>query len=86
MDKTEAQIEREKTAVAAMANAKSNMATALDRIATLEQALKHASHHLGQLKYHVGDHSKIDMHDNRPPVFVKTYIGDAQAAITKVLP
>lgn len=83
-DKTEAQIEREKQAVVAMANAKSNMATALERIATLERALSSANDHLGRMKYYVGDHAKMEI--GASFVYVKSWIGDRQAEIAKVLP
>lgn len=53
MEKTEAQIEKEKQAVAAMANAKSNMAAALDRIKTLETALRSASGTISTLKGYI---------------------------------
>lgn len=53
MEKTEAQIEREKQAVAAMANAKSNMTAALDRIKTLETALRNASGTISTLKGYI---------------------------------
>lgn len=53
MEKTEAQIEKEKQAVAAMANAKSNMTAALDRIKTLETALRNASGTISTLKGYI---------------------------------
>ena len=43
MEKTEDQIARERASVEAMKNAKSNMATVLDCVATLERALSNAS-------------------------------------------
>lgn len=53
MEKTEQQIEKEKRAVAAMANAKSNMTAALDRIKTLETALRNASVTISTLKGYI---------------------------------
>ena len=58
-DKTEAQIEREKQAVLAMSNAKSNMATALERIQTLETKLRATDGVLQHLRLHVGAHSYV---------------------------
>lgn len=83
-EKTEAQIEREKQAVAAMANAKSNMTEALARIQTLESALKQAADDLGRMKYYVGEHAKMEIGNNY--VYVKSWIADRQAAIAKALP
>lgn len=45
-DKTDDQIAKEKAAVEAMRNARSNMAAVLDRVSTLEKALRDAA---GQL-------------------------------------
>lgn len=83
-EKTEAQIEREKQAVAAMANAKSNMTEALARISTLESALRQASDTLGRMKYYVGDHAEMKIGNNS--IYVKSWIADRQAEIAKVLP
>lgn len=59
-EKTEAQIEREKAAVAAMSNAKANMDAVLARVATLERVLSDASSAIGRLKRHVGPESKME--------------------------
>jgi hypothetical protein len=85
MEKTEAQIEKEKQAVAAMANAKSNMTIALDRIKSLENALFRASNAISALRYHVGEHSKIERASNSA-VYVREFISDEVGAIAKVLP
>jgi hypothetical protein len=58
-DKTEAQIDREKAAVAAMTNAKSNMNDVLARVATLERALANATSAISRLKRHVGSESQM---------------------------
>lgn len=52
-DKTEEQIASEKAAVEAMRNAKSNMTSALERIATLERALWNASSSISGLKNYI---------------------------------
>lgn len=52
-DKTEEQLEKERNAVDAMRNAKSNMTAALDRIATLERALETARTEFGNLKQYI---------------------------------
>lgn len=83
-DKTDAQIEREKQAVAAMANAKANMSTALERIATLESALRTAANDLGRAKHYVGD--QCGFQQGSSFVGVKTWLGDRQAAALKALP
>lgn len=82
-DKTEAQIEREKQAVLAMSNAKSNMATALDRIDTLNRSLRSANQALSYLKHHVGGHSYIRDGSNHRTV--TEWIDELRAAIAKVL-
>lgn len=63
--KTEAQIEREKAAVASMKNAKSNMDEVLARVATLERMLGNASRTISQLKRHIGSESIMMWHDGR---------------------
>lgn len=74
MDKTEEQAALDKAAVDAMKNAKSNMATVLSRVETLERALTYAISALRAAKddisprvycYHTGGsqqsvHSRID--------------------------
>lgn len=84
MEKTEAQIDREKQAVAAMSNAKSNMTTALDRITTLENRLRTANSVLSIVRNHVGPHSKIPV-DSGHELVVK-YIGDEMSKIAITLP
>ena len=83
-DKTEAQIEREKQAVAAMANAKSNMMAALDRIKTLENALFRASNALSSMKNYVGEYAKMERASSS--IYIKEHIADEVGAIAKVLP
>jgi hypothetical protein len=87
-NKDEAQIEREKQAVAAMANAKSNMTVALDRIIRLELALKSASNDIARLKRCVGDDCQITYHNGSSETrdYVKNYAEAAIANIAKVLP
>jgi hypothetical protein len=53
-DKTEEQIAKERDAVEAMRNAKANMTAALDRISTLEFALRAAVAALSRCKGYVG--------------------------------
>lgn len=84
MDKTDIQIEKEKLAVLAMANAKSNMSTALDRIATLERALRNADSALSRLSQYVGEHSKMEYGSST--CLVKDFITLQRQGITKVLP
>jgi hypothetical protein len=52
-DKSDEQIAKEREAVEAMRNAKANMAAALDRIATLEGALKATIDSLGRARSYV---------------------------------
>lgn len=85
MDKTETQIEKEKQAVAAMVNAKSNMQTAIDRIWTLERALRNADSAFSALLYHVGPHSKLEDNGGKH-ILVKDFITIQRLEITKVLP
>lgn len=54
VEKTEEQIARDKAAVEAMRNAKSNMDTALSRIAALESALAYARDNLVRTKGYIG--------------------------------
>lgn len=53
MDKSDEEIARERAAVEAMKNAKSNMTAALDRIKTLETALRDASGIISTLKSYI---------------------------------
>jgi hypothetical protein len=87
-NKDEAQIEREKQAVAAMVNAKSNMTVALDRINRLELALKSASDVIARLRRCVGDDCQITYHNGSSETreYVRKYAEDAIAKIAKVLP
>lgn len=87
-NKDEAQIEREKQAVAAMVNAKSNMSVALDRINRLELALKSARNDIARLKRCVGEGCQITYHNGSSETreYVHTYADNAIANIAKVLP
>ena len=87
-DKDEAQIEREKQAVAAMVNAKSNMSVALDRINRLELALRSASKDISRLKQCVGVDCQITYHNGSSETreYVHQYAENAIAGIAKVLP
>ena len=87
-NKDEAQIEREKQAVAAMVNAKSNMSVALDRINRLELALKSASNDIARLKRCVGQDCQITYHNGSSETreYVHKYADNAIAGIAKVLP
>ena len=86
-EKTEAQIEREKAAVNAMKNAKSNMDEVLSRVATLERALSNASSAISRLKRHVGSESTMRWHDGRQECvdYVSKYADSEVAVIAKVL-
>jgi hypothetical protein len=87
-NKDEAQIEREKQAVAAMVNAKSNMTVALDRINRLELALKSASNDIARLRRCVGEDCQITYRNGtfETREYVRKYAEDAIAKIEKVLP
>lgn len=84
MEKTEDQIARERASVEAMRNAKANMTTVLDRVATLERALDSAKGTIATLKGYIA-----------PGVYTYPVSGssrkctdiadDAIAAIAKVL-
>lgn len=52
-EKTDEQVAKEREAVEAMRNAKANMAASLDRITTLETALKTAIHNLGRARNYI---------------------------------
>lgn len=87
MDKTEAQVEREKAAVSAMRNAKSNMDEVLSRVATLERMLSNASNTISRLKRHVGSESQMTWHDGRSEQrgMVTQYADKQIAAIAKLI-
>ena len=87
MEKTDTQIEREKAAVAAMTNAKSNMDAVLGRVATLEHVLRDASNTIARLKRHVGQDSLMDWHDGSQQQrgLVTTYADKQIAAIATTL-
>lgn len=86
-DKTEAQIDREKAAVSAMTNAKSNMDAVLSRVVTLERMLIHASRTISQLKRHAGAESQMQWHDGRTDRrdLVSKYADEQIAQIAQVL-
>lgn len=84
-DKTEAQIEREKQAIAAMSNAKATMATVLERTSTLEHRLRSTKMTLQELANHVGPLSVIPSSSSSQPQTVKQYIASAIAGIDAVL-
>lgn len=86
--KDEAQIEREKLAVAAMANAKLNMTVALERIQRLETALVSARNDISRLKRCVGQDCQITYHNGSSETreYVHKYADDAVARIARVLP
>jgi len=86
-DKTEAQIDREKAAVAAMTNAKSNMNDVLARVATLERALTNAQSAISRLKRHVGSESQMNWYAGSSEVrgLVTKYADEQIADIAKVL-
>lgn len=84
MDKTDDQIARERASVDAMRNAKANMATVLDRVATLEQALKSASSTIGALKGYIAPGAYTYPHNNSARKCTEI-ADDGIAAIAKVL-
>jgi hypothetical protein len=83
-DKTEDQIARERASVEAMKNAKANMATVLDRVETLERALRNASGTIGTLKGFIAPCS-YQYPVNGKAVKCTELADDAVAAIAKVL-
>ena len=84
MDKTDDQIARERASVEAMKNAKANMATVLDRVETLERALKAASTTMSTLKNYIapGAYTYPSSNINRKCTDIAD---DGIAAIAKVL-
>jgi len=85
MEKTEEQIAREREAVKAMVGAKSNMETVLDRIRTLENALRSASSSISLLKGYIGPSAYMPPIGSNSPVKAASYADDAVASIAKVL-
>lgn len=84
MDKTEDQIDRERKAVAAMANAKSNMDQALNRIQTLERRLNDAAAVVNALKLYIGSNAHTYPINGNTET-VHKYIERAVANIREVL-
>lgn len=87
MEKTDTQIEREKAAVAAMTNAKSNMDAVLGRVATLERVLSDASNTIARLNRHVAQESTMARCDGsaQQSGLVTTYADKQIAAIATTL-
>lgn len=83
-DRTEEQIARDKAAVDAMKNAKSNMDSALSRIAALESALMAARDDLGRVKAFIGA-GAYAYPDGNNRQSVHDYIGTMVARATKAL-
>jgi hypothetical protein len=86
-DKTDAQIDREKQAVAAMTNAKSNMDAVLSRVATLERVLNNASSAIQKLKRTVGQDCQMMWHDGQADRrdFVTKFADEQLAEIVSIL-
>lgn len=82
-DKTEDQIAKEKSAVDSMKNAKANMATAIDRIETLETMLRAAKSELRSMKNYVGQSAVSSSAGDR--MTVHQVIDHTIARIDKVL-
>lgn len=85
IDRTEEQIARDKAAVDAMRNAKSNMDAALVRITTLESALKYARDNLTNTKQWVSASVYTYTGSGRDQKSVHAVIDDAVAHATKAL-
>lgn len=83
-DKTEEQITREKAAVDAMKNAKASMSGALDRISTLESALRSASSRIGTLKGFIAPNAYLYPTSSTPKRCTEV-ADEALADIVKVL-
>ena len=86
-DKTEAQLDREKAAVAAMTNAKSNMDAVLARVTTLERVLSDASNTIQRLKRTIGPDCQMVWHDGRSERrdYVAKFADEQVAVITATL-
>jgi hypothetical protein len=83
-EKTEEMIERERQAVISMADAKANMTKVLDRVETLEKALRFAQSTISELKNYIADGAyAYPISDN--PRKCKDVANNAIAAIVKVL-
>ena len=84
MEKTEEQIANEREAVNAMKNAKSNMTLALERINTLESALRQANNVISSLKSYIapGAYTYPIQGNSRKCTDIAD---DGMAAISKVL-
>lgn len=83
-EKTEDQIARERASVEAMKNAKSNMAAVLERVDTLERALRNASGTIGTLKGFIAPNAyQYPVSGNARKC--TDIADDAMAAINKVL-
>lgn len=84
-DRTEEQIARDKAAVDAMRNAKSNMDAALARITTLEGALKYARDNLTAAKQWVSPNCYTYTGSGRDQRTVHAFVDEAVAHATKAL-
>lgn len=87
-DKSEAQIEREKQAIAAMSNAKSTMTTVLARTATLEASLDRSKRSLIMLKDYVGKYACLHSTTSgsgKPPT-IQEFIDAEVSNINTILP
>jgi hypothetical protein len=82
-EKTSEQIERERDAVKAMVNARTNMAAVLERVATLEAALANAGRAIKTLKSFISPEVYRYGNDNKPCIQTAT---DALVEIAKALP
>ncbi len=80
-DKTEEQMDKERAAVDAMRNAKSNMASALGRIETLEKALDRARLEMTEIKKYIPEGAYTYRGEKR----CRSLVEDAVESITKVL-
>lgn len=84
MDKTDEKIAQERAAVEAMRHAKSNMTATLDRIGTLERALRDAASTMSSLKSYIAPQAYVYPVSGNSRKCTEI-ADDAMAAIAKVL-
>ena len=79
-DKTDEQVAKEKAAVDAMRNARGNMATVLDRVGSLEAALRDAAGQLDEAAKHMPNAYRYESRQT-----LKEYYGEQAIKARKVL-
>ncbi len=83
-EKTEEKMEKERVAVASLVKAQANMKEVLERVSTLEHALRVARANISTLKGYIGENVYTYSSGEKPKA-CRTIADEAMATITKAI-